>query len=100
MIARLSCRRWCRRHHGENCTIELVGEEGPDHDKTLYGRVPGSARRCYGSGKRTHKESGGTGSGLSGTAEAEKVTDRKREGMYLKSIEVQGFKSFANKIRI
>mgnify|MGYP002572700660 CR=1 FL=1 len=61
----------------EELCYRLVGEEGPDHDK-LYGRGL-DRRNADRKGRGTHKESGGTGSGLSGIAETEKVTDRKRE---------------------
>ena len=65
-------------YYKEELCYCLVGEEGPDHDKHFMVEVwiGEDANR---KGRGTHKESGGTGSGLSGIAETEKVTDRKRE---------------------
>ena len=35
MIARLSCRRLYRQTYAESMTYELLGEEGPDHNKSF-----------------------------------------------------------------
>ena len=81
----------------ESLHYELLAEEGPDHDKNFRVAVKigeESWRR-----KRSYEEGGGTGGGLSGAAAPKAASVGKREVfMYLKSIEVQGFKSFANKI--
>ena len=35
MIARLSCRKWYRAVRGKGIVYQLVGEEGPDHNKSF-----------------------------------------------------------------
>ena len=35
MIARLSCRKWYRASQEKGIVYQLVGEEGPDHNKIL-----------------------------------------------------------------
>ena len=72
----------------------LTKEEGPDHNKKLYcgGK---SKRKSDGTGKRSYKESSRTGRSIPGDSCTQKIN---RRIMYLKNIEVQGFKSFAQKI--
>ncbi len=74
-------------------TYELIDEEGPDHDKSFEVSVHVSGS-VSSDPARTYKKSGGAGGCISGTSFA----SEKGINMYLKSIEVQGFKSFANKI--
>ena len=55
MIARLSCRKLCRRILQKGFPTSLVGEEGPDHDKSFQAVVK-IGEEEYGSGKgRTKK---------------------------------------------
>ena len=56
MIARLSCRKSCRRIFKEELSYHLVGEEGPDHDKTFQVELQ-IGEQVYGIGKGRTKKS-------------------------------------------
>ena len=77
----------------------LIGEEGPDHNEALLSWMFGSERngmaQATGSTKKAAEQEAAYRA-ISHFAETVKI--ERILGMYLKSIEVQGFKSFANKI--
>ena len=76
----------------------LTGEEGPDHDKTFHGAMLYVAGEKKSSGKGRTKKAAEQDSRLPLPDQLE--TKNRSNCMYLKSIEVQGFKSFANKIAV
>ena len=81
----------------EVISYHLIGEEGPDHNKTFRVAVH-IGEEEYGVGEgRTKKAAEQEAAYISILKLHEKNISRC--GMYLKSIEVQGFKSFANKIK-
>ena len=81
----------------EEIEYVLTGEIGPDHDKTFVVK----------SGSRETRHWAKEREGPRKAAEQEaayraiiKLERKCTESMYLKSLEVQGFKSFANKIDV
>ena len=78
-------------------TYDLVGEEGPDHNKTLRSRSADRTERYIGSGIGRTKKAAEQEAAYQAILMLIKG-NTVGVGMYLKSIEVQGFKSFANKI--
>lgn len=65
MTARRFCRKWCQGHYEEPLHYELIGEEGPDHDKRfLVEAVIGNTTIGEGSGhtkKAAEQEAGMSG---------------------------------------
>ena len=100
MIARLSCRRLYRQAYNEepNCQYDLVREEGPDHDKQFVveasNRSKGALEREWDIQRKQQNRKLHIRRCITLKTENKATED----SMYLKSIEVHGFKSFANKI--
>ncbi len=77
-------------------SYELIGEEGPDHDKQFTVAVLLESEVI--GGRRPHKESGGAGGCIYSTSDFALKKNIKEVFNVFKKYEVQGFKSFANKI--
>ena len=81
-------------HTDETLTYVLLKEEGPDHNKSFEVSAMLDGQEI-GRGIGRTKKISGTACGVPWDPHYQKTAG---VGMYLKSIEIQGFKSFANKI--